>query len=106
MKFTVYGIRLKGGHELRYVGQTAHDPDRRMTAHCSEHGPHSHFSAWIKANRPNVETVKLGFSDTRNEAKAIERVMVAFCLRLNHRLFNRDHVPAHLRVGEGESLAA
>lgn len=104
MSYTVYGIRLKGEREARYIGQTSGKPGTRLSS--LQCGGGLVFRKWLSDNRENLETFAIAYADTRVEAVAIEQVAVAFCLRLNHRLFNREHVPVHLRLVENDDLDA
>ena len=104
MTFRVYGIRIKGDLEVRYVGQTSRAPTTRLnqlhTEHCMNWHTHwegDDFGRWLHYNRDNVEAFDIAECETRKSAKTTEQVVIALCLRLNHRLFNGDHVPEHLR---------
>jgi hypothetical protein len=103
MSYTVYGIRIRGERETRYIGQTSGDPKTRLTALRCDAG--AAFLHWLDANRGRLEAFSIARFTTREEAKATEAVVINLCLRLNHRLFNRDHVPAHLRANEIELAA-
>ena len=105
MSFTVYGIRLIGEREVRYIGQTSQTLKARFSGICTEHGRdwsgwprYTAFGQWLDENRELTEIFAIAKCDTRDEALATERVMIALCLRLNQRLFNGDHVPKHLRL--------
>lgn len=86
--YTIYGLRLNGSKEVRYIGQTRAHLDERMTGHFGK-GPDSPLRRWIAENREQVECFKIGFADFPDEARAIERVFIALCSRLNHRLLNQ-----------------
>jgi hypothetical protein len=112
VSFYIYGLRLGGDPECRYIGQTAHDPetrlssltkqaDRAMKSAARGYGPKRNpdgFHAWLSNNRGNVEAFKIAKVATRAEAHAMERVIVALVLRLEHRLFNTHLVPADRRI--------
>ena len=100
MIFTVYGIRLKGDKEVRYIGQTNGPIEVRLAGHImtaqragKSYGINSALSAWLLANSDEVEAFKIGYADTRAEALGIEKAIIALCLRLDHRLFNRRGLP-------------
>lgn len=94
MTHTVYGIRERGSKEVRYIGQTRTPLDFRLHGHrlqsrCQVHIT-SGFNAWIEEH--DVEAFAIAKADTRQEAEGIEKVIIAMCLRLGHRLFNQRHV--------------
>lgn len=101
-RFTIYGLRLKGDKEARYIGQTNGFVEVRLLGHLSaaerkRYNPS--LCDWLLANKDNVEAFKIAFADTREEARGIEKVIVGLCLRLEHRLFNHWLVPTELRIG-------
>ena len=112
-RFTVYGVRVKGEREVRYIGQTAHTPEHRLVHLRGEHGGRwnvcqrpcaSHFLCWLHQGRANIEAFEIAVCATRAEAKELERATIAICLKLNHRLFNGDFVPRHLRRSQSQTL--
>jgi hypothetical protein len=107
--YTVYALRIKGDIEPRYIGQTAHDPETRLKSLRSEYmagfDP-TPLARWLHANRQDVEAVALASAASREDARSIERKAVHICLALGHRLFNRDHVPASLRIDRSTQSAA
>lgn len=89
---TIYGLRLKGDREVRYVGQTNDAPIVRLASHLKAatravHNPE--LCEWLRSNRPNIEAFAIAKVATRQEALSHERVIVALCRRLNHRLLNQ-----------------
>jgi hypothetical protein len=56
-----------------------------------------HLNPWIAANADKVEIFAIASVDDEREARATEKVIIALCARLGHRLFNRTHVPTNLR---------
>lgn len=97
MTFTVYGIRLKGDPEVRYVGLTYKAIQRRLKEHlrtacCPSLTPRLH------QNIDEIEIFAIASVADREQAKTTEKVIISLCVRLNHRLFNRAHVPLHLRL--------
>jgi hypothetical protein len=99
-KFTVYGLRLRGEREVRYVGQTIGSGKVRLKGHMNE-APKGRYNkalcAWLSEHGDNVEAFHIGYTDTRDEALAMERAIIALCLRLEQRLFNQRNIPAELR---------
>jgi hypothetical protein len=109
MTWTVYGLRLRGNHEARYIGQTMRPLDNRLFNHfniAAKMPRPTQFAHWLIDNRDEVEAFKIAYADTLVEARTIERVVIGLCLRLEHRLFNRVHVPAHLRLVQREQEIA
>jgi hypothetical protein len=98
--FTVYGLRLKGDKEVRYIGQTNGLVFLRLNGHLSAAAKRRHnlpLCEWLAENGSNVEAFKIGYADTRAEAIGIEKAIIALCLRLEHRLLNQR--PAELFRG-------
>jgi hypothetical protein len=98
--FTIYGLRVQGDREVRYVGQTHDAVERRAAAHVSRRSDlrrSSLYSEWADANHGRIEGFAIATAPTREEAKRLEQVVIGFCLKLNHRLFNYEHVPPQLR---------
>lgn len=101
MIYTVYALRLRGDAEIRYVGQTSGDPTLRVpNLLCSEEGVWNTtlFGQWLRANRSEIEARAVAIFETREEAKCGERAAIGMALLAGQRLFNRDHVPKHLRI--------
>lgn len=92
MTHTVYGLRLKGDPEVRYVGLTCKDLKRRLRQHRTG-GNSPLLSPWLRENSDEVEIFPIAAVECREEATATEKVMIALCCRLDHRLFNRAHNP-------------
>lgn len=108
MSFYIYGLRLRGEIECRYVGQTGKTPKQRLNALISEarHRVKTETRAhpdglwcWLVENAAQIEVFKIGKAEYREQARAMERVMIALVLRLGHRLLNVDHVPVDQRIG-------
>jgi hypothetical protein len=93
--FYVYGLRLKGDREVRYIGETSGPPELRLHLHyaAARKGRIGALGAWLLENEHNVEALKIAGVDTRELARATERTLIALCLRLDHRLFNIAGVP-------------
>lgn len=105
MTFAIYGLRLKGETEVRYIGQTG-DTDQRLAGHFSAAYAmpwRTQFANWLIENQHRIEMVVLGTADSRDEARRAERAAVAICLAMDHRLFNLWLVPAHKRIPEREA---
>lgn len=101
--FYVYGLRVKEDREVRYVGETNSLPEFRLYGHyanarCDREYLHSALTDWLLENEGNVEAFKIGAADTREEARGLEKAVIALCLRLNQRLFNRTGVPRDLHI--------
>jgi hypothetical protein len=112
VSYYIYGFRLGGDPECRYVGQTKRDPRLRLEAYVSQArrikqniernwgkpiNPDG-FYEWLIRNEGNIEVFKIAKVETRQEALATEKAIVALVLRLEHRLFNRHLVPADKRI--------
>jgi hypothetical protein len=94
MSYTVYGLRLKGEKEPRYVGMTRRPTEYRLQRHCSyaltRTGP---FPEWLNENFRNIEVVPLAKSADREVAKATEKLAILLFLAAGQSLFNQAHVP-------------
>lgn len=91
MTFTVYGIRLKGDVEVRYVGLTYKPIERRLKEHLRTPSV-PNFTPWLQANRQRIQVFAIASVADREHAKATEKVIIGLCSMLDHRLFNRAHV--------------
>jgi hypothetical protein len=102
MTFYVYGLRLKGDREVRYVGETSGPPEFRLHLHyaAARKARLGALGDWLLSHDGDVEAFKIALVDTRKEARASERAIIALCLRLNQRLFNIAGVPRELRLVE------
>lgn len=99
MTFSIYGLRLRGEREVRYVGHTT-DTAKRLGEHfrnARQMPWATNFANWLMANAASIEIVELDRADCRPDARIKERAAVAFCLALDHRLFNQWLVPANRR---------
>ena len=105
MTYTIYGIRLKGDREVRYVGLTYRDLKTRLRQHrttpCVRH-----LMPWLVEHGEQVEVFPIATTENHEEAKTTEKVVISLCVQLNQRLFNRAHVPPHARWEPGEEAAA
>lgn len=93
MSFTIYGLRLKGDEEVRYIGETNTDINFRLLAHC-RHTKQPALRNWLDTNAGNVEAVTLDVASSRSEAHDLERLAISHHLDLGHRLLNRRSLPA------------
>lgn len=103
MTFIIYGLRLQGAPEVRYIGLTSHTPESRLvslTRHSRLYGrrPIVGLSGWLLDNEGAVDAFEITRVEAKKEAHAAERAAVEFCLKLNHRLFNTWLVPAAQRL--------
>lgn len=107
MTHCIYGFRLVGDTECRYVGMTTHEPADRLKYRMGEarrfvrwkiadpDGLHQ----WLLKNEGTVEAFTIAKAGTRADALETERAIVAVVLCLGHRLFNHWLVPSHKRIG-------
>lgn len=106
MTYSVYGLRVKGDIELRYVGMTTKTPESRIKfetgmARLAERTPHYQplpadgISRWLLDNE--IEGIVLATVPTLAEVRVKEREMVVLFARLGHRLFNTWLVPREIR---------
>lgn len=93
--FTIYGVRLKGDTEVRYVGLTRQTLRARHFNHRGD--ANSPVQRWLLDNGDDAELFAITNCGSREEARSTEKLVIAACLAMNHRLLNRDGVPAHLR---------
>ncbi len=94
MSYTIYGIRERGGKEVRYVGQTNGEIEVRLAGHLTTaeskpYGCNLPFRDWLLVHRADVEIFKIAKVETLEEARTTEKAIIALCIRLEHRLFNR-----------------
>lgn len=90
---TIYGLRQRGDHEVRYIGRTRYALDRRLRKHqanAAHHYPAS-ISDWIKQAR-DVEIVPLTIC-CDVVACAEERRIVHIYHEAGHRLTNSHLMP-------------
>lgn len=101
----VYGLRLCGSMECRYVGQTGRDGQARLDALLSQArklvgwqpAPRT-FNLWLTEFADEIETFTFTECPDEASAREEERRAVQTCLAMGHRLFNRQLVPATHRV--------
>ena len=99
-RHTIYGLRLKGGKEVRYIGMTNGSLDVRLNGHVAAarrlgkpYGLNGELCAWVAEHGEKVEAFKIAYVENREEAFAYEKAIIALCLRLEHRLFNQRGLP-------------
>lgn len=102
-RHTIYGLRLKGEKEVRYIGQTVGHVEMRLAGHVTcaarrAYGINKDLSAWLLENVGQIEAFKIAYAESRAEALGIEKAIIALCLRLEHRLLNQRGVPPELRL--------
>lgn len=101
----IYGIRVLGSPEIRYVGQTSRAPEVRMRQlrSLALAAPRKgEFDRWLIDN--NIEVVVLDVVEA-GSANIAERATVRLCLAMGHRLFNQWLVPAEKRIGPRPSYS-
>jgi hypothetical protein len=108
MKYCVYGVRLRGDKEVRYVGFTRYNGQHRLRQHfqmATREDGGSPFGRWLYEHRADVEVFSIWEPDACDEAVALEHGMIEICTRLGHRLFNRSRVPAALQIAPQDAAA-
>lgn len=106
MTYTVYGIRLKGSIEVRYIGFTRLSLEERLQKHLNGQifvASYRPLIPWLRANRGSVEAFAIAKFDTEAAARTAEGVVISLCLRLGQRLFNGAQVPHHLRLTKADA---
>lgn len=101
-RFTIYAIREVGTIEPRYIGQTSRGPECRLNRLIWEARNCSNldirFYKWLRENRHKIEAIEVSTAETRDEAKAQERLLIQSLANMGFRLFNRDHMPRALKL--------
>lgn len=97
MTHTVYGLRIKGDREVRYIGITGNDVQLRLHIHLMRARGKSReqrtLAQWLVENDGNVEIFPIAKVETKEEAVGHEKAIIALCLRLNQRLLNQRGLP-------------
>lgn len=92
MSYTVYGLRLIGETEPRYIGMTRRPLAYRVKCHlsyaCNRIGK---FADWLNDNRELVEAYEIAETADRELAKVIERGIIRTRILNGHQLFNQVH---------------
>jgi hypothetical protein len=92
--YIVYGLRLKGEREVRYVGETTKRLKDRLIQHTSVAVMgriEGAFADWLLSNRGEIEIFEIATCEDRKHAQETEKVIIAECQRLGQRIFNRKH---------------
>jgi predicted GIY-YIG superfamily endonuclease len=100
-EYIVYGLRLKGDREVRYVGVTRRGLKFRLQKHvygAKGRYPQTPLCRWLVQHRADVEIFSVHETDNRGEAFRRERQMIEMATSLGQRLFNQTHVPYALRL--------
>ena len=102
-KFAIYGFRLKGCPDVRYVGLTGVSPEsrlRRLTKEAEMYGRRATtgIGGWLLDNRDNIEVFLIVRTRTLQEARVAERTAIAALVEGGHRLLNRWLVPVDKRI--------
>jgi hypothetical protein len=95
-RYTVYGIRLRGDREVRYIGFTRGTLERRLYKHLStgiERASYRPFLPWLRDHRDEVEAFPIASCDSEQEARRLERDMILASLGLGQRILNAAQVP-------------
>jgi hypothetical protein len=105
VSFDIYGLRLIGDREVRYVGQTGSGIRRRLYWHYRDTNRRaSGLGSWLRANKGSVEAFRIGTAETQDDALEFENLVIAVCLASGQRLFNRHstssrHVSPFVKKG-------
>lgn len=106
---TIYGLRIKGSTEARYIGRTLKPLEKRLYGHLYEARRMpipTLFARWLNENRSEIEIFPIRVVSEWRELKLAERDMILACVALNHRLFNQWLVPADHRRPTHETVVA
>lgn len=96
MTYSIYGLRLNGEREVRYIGLTSKSLPARLAKHIAfARGwtVRRDFYDWLIENASAVEIFKIAEAATAEDAAAVERETIHLCVKLQQRLFNETHVP-------------
>lgn len=99
-RFTIYGLRLTGSDEVRYIGQTIGSPALRLKGHYASalYRPFNRpLCEWLIANRGSVEAFVIVTAAARGAACVRERVTIQDFAERGDRLFNLYHRPRAIR---------
>lgn len=87
----VYGVKLRGTEEYRYIGQTSATAELRLRRHLSNarSGRKTPFYDWLRKHADEVEVDVLEWEVTsRERLGAAEIDWIAWCRASGHRLLN------------------
>lgn len=89
-EFSIYGLCLKGTTELRYVGYTYKNLQKRLTEHRYEKGANNEKIKWIRENSDNIEIIAIQIGiKTLSEAHKQEKHWIKFYRENGHNLLNK-----------------
>lgn len=106
--YTVYGLRVRGTADVRYIGQTNNLLELRLIGHhrTARRMPRpTRFADWLKSHGGDVEIFSIHICTTRAEAVAKEQLVIHTCVAVGWPIFNQHHVPPHLRLPQREPEA-
>lgn len=101
--FYIYGLRVKGDSEYRYIGCTS-EPAARMVAHASERKVKVKYE-WFQKNRGNIEMVILSEVDDQYDAAVEESRIIRKYRQDGHKLLNTQQSAAPIRTISDETKA-
>lgn len=99
-RHTIYGLRVSGDREVRYIGLTNCPVEERLAGHLSAAARRRHnlpLCDWLQFHGERVEIFKIGYAETRTEAQSLERALIGIATGLGQRLFNQRCVPVDLK---------
>ena len=89
-EFKIYGLRLRGTNEFRYIGCTYKELFKRLSEHFRNKKHNLEKVKWLNDNKTNVEIVFIdGAFSEQNEVFKSEIYWIKFYRRLGHRLLNK-----------------
>lgn len=94
MRHVVYGFRLIGDTEIRYVGQTKHTGQKRLSFEqtmAKKRWKHDALSQWLFDTLGQVEAFTIWSCPDEESARLKEAETIAFCLAIGHRILNKQH---------------
>lgn len=100
-RHTIYGLRVRGEREVRYIGMTNCAVETRLAGHLNAAELRRHnfeLCDWLRLHGEEIEIFKIAYAETRSEAQGIERAIIGLCMKLGQRLFNQRCVPVELRA--------
>jgi hypothetical protein len=103
VSFTIYGFRLRGDSEIRYVGMTSRAADTRLRCLTNEarlygRRPTTGLGGWLLDNEGRIDAFEIVQVATQAEARIAERTAAAALVQAGHALFNRWLVPKDKRI--------
>jgi hypothetical protein len=105
MSYYVYGLRVIGERECRYIGLTGKSTPRGrllnltgMARSTNRRHPDGLWQ-WLLDNERNIETFKICKVENVIDGRAMEKAIITIALQLGQRLLNVQHVPDEQRIG-------